>query len=183
MSRSIVNILPIEECRIIKQIIIVSEVSNKEISIGYILYEREFSEKYKFSDVSEEEKKDFLYYLDFPKQKSYPKDNVDSLILQSVLNKFPKSFVKNYTLISSTDQERIATLQNIPTVKCILDFTPDFSKLDLYKLVGKQFDGLNFSVNLYSDLEKEQIQNQRFFGNYDLEETSILDDIQKIKFL
>lgn len=51
------SILPIDELRIVKQIFIVSEIPNGDISIGYILYERRFESNYRFKEKKEEDRK------------------------------------------------------------------------------------------------------------------------------
>lgn len=183
MDIKTISVLPIEEIRVIKQIMIVSEfANNKEYSIGYILYERELSDNYKFKETPKGER-DFSYYLDFPRQDSYPTDNLDEIILQSIKNSFPKSTLRNYSLICNVDKERIERLQNRQFEQSEISFTPDFSQTDFHRFVGQSFDGLRKPIKIYNDFTKESIQNLYFQGYYNLNDRQMLDRIDSTKFI
>lgn len=48
-----ISFLPIEEMRILKQIIIVSDFpKDRELSVGYIVYERILTDRYKFKETN-----------------------------------------------------------------------------------------------------------------------------------
>ncbi len=178
-----ISVLPMEEIRVIKQIMLISEfANNREYSIGYILYERKLTDNYKFKETPKE-KKDFSDYLEYPRQDSYPNDNVDEIILQSIRNTFPKSTLRNYSLICNVDIDRVKILQNRPIEQSEITFTPDFSQVDIYELAGKSFNGLRKPVKIYSDFTKESIQNLYFQGYYNLEDREILNKIDKIDFI
>lgn len=178
-----ISILPMEEIRVIKQIMIISEfANNREYSIGYILYERKLSDTYKFKETPKEQR-DFSYYLEYPRQDSYPNDNLDDIILQSVRNTFPKSTLRNYSLICNVDRDRIQMFQNRQFEQSEIAFTPDFSQIDIYELIGQSYSGLRKPIKIYNDFTKESIQNLYFQGYYNLGDKQILNKIDKIVFI
>lgn len=183
MQQKTITVLPLDEIRILKQIIIVtdSQYSN-EISIGYILYERKMSQDYKFIETPKE-KRDFTYYLDFPKQDSYPNDNVDDILLQSVKNRFPKSKLINHSIICNVDIDKVKVLQNQSSELSQIQITPDFSGIDLSTLVGKQFEQAFKQIKIYADFKIEDIKNLAFFGYYDLNDNEIINKIREVKFV
>lgn len=184
MKTKTFTILPIENIRIVKQLFIVKESrhNDNDISIGYILYERKLNDQYKFVETPKEER-DFNYHLEYPRQDSFPNDNIDDLILQSVKNSYPKSLVKNHSIISSLDEEKIEIFQDRPTEKSHIKITPDLSGLDLNKMVGREFEWIQMKVTIYVDSSREDLKNVAFFGHYDINDKNILDQINDIKFI
>lgn len=183
MKHKTITVLPLEEIRVLKQIIIVNDSQkNDEISLGYILYERKMSQDYKFNETPKE-KRDFKYYLDYPKQESFPNDKVDDIFLQSIKNRFPKSKLKNHLIICNVDLEKIKMLQNQPNESSQIQITPDFSVVDLSTIAGKQFEQAFKQIKIYADFRLEDIKNLAFFGYYDLNDVEIINKIQEIKFI
>lgn len=178
------SILPVEEIRIIKRVVIVSDNAvNRDISIGYFLYERLLSSEYRFIEKKEEEK-DFDYYLTYPKQEDFPKDKIDELILQAIQNNYPKSFTISYSLISSLDKENIELFKNRPSEKSSIIFSPDLSNLDYSKFAGKDINYMKIDMNVFVDFKLEYIKNLFFYGKYDLsKENEIFNSLDKIKFI
>jgi hypothetical protein len=184
MKTKTFTILPIEEIRIVKQLFIVKESrhNDNDISIGYILYERKLTDKYKFAETPKEEQ-DFNYFLEYPRQDTFPNDNIDDLILQSVKNSYPKSLVKNHTIFSSLDEEKIEIFQDRPTEKSHFKITPNLSVLDLNKLVGREFEWIQKKITIYIDSSREDLKNVAFFGHYEINDKNILDQISDVKFI
>jgi hypothetical protein len=178
-----ISILPIEEIRIIKQVFIISELEcNKEYTIGYILYERQLSQDYRFKETSMEERV-FSYYLEYPKQDNYPVDEIDMIILHAIKNSFPKSYVRNHSLICNVEKEHIRFLQNRPTEKGVITITPDFSMMDITNIKLSNFSGLEMKILIYTNFKKGNIINTYFQGYYDLNRPEILDRLNEIKFI
>ena len=183
MQQKTITVLPLDEIRILKQIIIINDSQdNREISIGYILYERKKSQDYKFIETPKEER-DFTYYLDYPKQDSYPNDNVDDILLQSVRNRYPKSKLINHSIICNVDLEKINMLQNPPSELSQIQITPDFSGIDISTLVGKQFEQAFKQIKIYADFRLEDIKNLAFFGYYDLNDDEIINKVREVRFV
>jgi hypothetical protein len=183
MQQKTITVLPLDEIRILKQIIIINDSQdNREISIGYILYERKMSQDYKFIETPKEER-DFTYYLDYPKQDSYPNDNVDDILLQSVRNRYPKSKLINHSIICNVDLEKINMLQNPPSELSQIQITPDFSGIDISTLVGKQFEQAFKQIKIYADFRLEDIKNLAFFGYYDLNDDEIINKVREVRFV
>lgn len=178
MKHQTITILPLDKMRVLKQVIILKN----DISIGYILYERKLSPDYKFVETPEDEK-DFNYYFEYPKQESFPKDNLDDIILQTIRNKYPKSITYNHSIICNVDEDKIKTLKNRATEKGSIQITPDFSKVDLSTLAGQQFEQYYIDVNIYADFRLEDIKNLFFYGNYDMDDDFIINELRKIEFI
>ncbi|MBI1770009.1 MAG: hypothetical protein HY015_03565 [Bacteroidetes bacterium] len=182
MEPTVITFLPIEDMRVLKQIILVNDSKyGRDVSIGYILYEREFSSNYKFKETPKEEK-DFKYHLEYPRQDSYPNDKVDDLILQSIKNTFPKSRLRNHSIVCNIDQQKLMALQNRTVEKSDVQITPDFSGIDIYSLAGKQFKTVRKVFSIYSESQIDDITNLAFFGYYDISDNKILDGVLKVKF-
>lgn len=184
MKPKTITVLPIDELRVIKQIFLTKESkhNDNDISIGYILYERKFTGNYKFTETPKE-KRDFKYYLEYPRQDSYPNDSIDDLILQSVKNTYPKSIVKSHSLICNIDKEKIEILQDRPSEKSHIKITPDFSGRDFNKIAGREFDWIQKKITIYADSINEELKNVSFFGYYDLDDQEILPEVDEIKFI
>lgn len=177
-----ISFLPIEDMRILKQIIIVSDFPrDREISVGYIVYERRISDKYKFKKA-DEKRTEFIYLENFPKQDLYPHDYVDDIILQAVQNQYPKSVVRNDHLLFNVDQEKIIRLKNRETVKSQISFTPNFLNFDIFSDERRSFDGLIMPVSIFNDFALDYIRNIAFNGYYNLKDQNILHEISPIEF-
>lgn len=177
-----ISFLPIEEMRILKQIIIVSDFpKDRELSVGYIVYERILTDRYKFKETNK--KSDgFDYLIDFPKQELYPHDDVDDIILQAVKNLYPKSTLRNHHLIFNVDRENIDRLKDRQTVTSQISFTPDFSSLNILSVGRRSFDGLVKQVTIYNDFSLDYIRNIAFNGYYNLKDQHILNKLNPIVF-
>ncbi len=183
MENQTITLRPIDEMRIIKQIFLIYESGSKQdLSIGYIMYQRRFSDNYKFKETPKEQK-DFSYYLDFPKQEMYPHDDVDETIFQAIKNTYLKSRLINFSLIFNVDSEKVTRLQNRTFEQSEIIFRPSISPFDFERYVGQHFPVLRKQIKIYQDYTKESIQNIAFLGLYDLQDKSILDKINNIEFL
>jgi hypothetical protein len=183
MTHNTVTILSPDKFRFVKIIQIISDYrKSAEITLGYIIYKRLFATDYKFKEVPKEER-DVSYYVQYPQQNLYPVDNVDNIILQAVKNLFPKSEVRNDSIISSMDLEKIEMFQKRPHENSLLTLTPDFSSIDILSLTGKQFPCIRKQIKIYNDFSKDEIQNMGFFGHYKLDDKEVLDKIDAIEFI
>ncbi len=158
------TVLPIEQMKIIKRINFVTENKfNQDIIIGFIIYERNLSPTYKFDSKKTDENR-FSYLVSYPKQESYPNDEIDNLILNTVKGIYPKSLVHNELLFSSIDVENLERLVKRPNEKTIFIISPDFSEMDVTDLIGKQFNCFRKSVNIYVDSSSDLIKNISLSG-------------------
>lgn len=166
--------------RIVKQIFIVTNSNDKDITLGYVLYERKLSEEYKFKETPKEER-DFSYYLEYPKQDTYPNDSIDDLILQTFRNQYPKSSLKNYSVLCNINVNNIETMKNKHVEKFYFGITPDFSGVDTYSLAGRSFGADQKEINLYSDSKVGTIS--RVSGYYELNDNATIEKIRTVNFL
>lgn len=177
-----VNVLPQNEIRIIKEIIIVSDHENRDTSLGSIFYERDFSPQYKMEEI-EEENRDFTYYLNYPKQDYFPIDDLDGIILQSIKNSFPKSIIRNFVHFSTADVQRLKNLRNRPIEKTTIMFSPLLISQNYQALSNSRQQFHHAEINIYRDSKKEDVENLAFFGIYDLNDSAILSRLRDINFI
>lgn len=177
-----VSVLPQNEIRIIKEIIVVSDHENKDASLGSIFYERDFTSEYKLEEIMPE-KRDFTYYLNYPKQEYFPVDDLDGIILQSIRNSFPKSIVRNFIYFSTADVQRLKNLKNRPTEESTILFSPVLFAQDYRTLSNSTQHFYCPKINIYRDAKKEDVENLAFFGNYDLNDKTILSRLRDVNFL
>ncbi|MEJ4087066.1 hypothetical protein [Galbibacter orientalis] len=181
--KTTITVLPVHEMKIIKQVNLVIQNRNGiDVTVGFILYDRKFSETYKFKDKTKDEK-DFFHFITYPKQEDYPSDDLDSLILEAINSDFPKAQVKSNLLFSSSDVEYYENLINRPSEKAELNFIPDFSGIDISRLPNKSFKGFRKEINIYVDGSTEIIKNRVFKGYCDFENhEQIYDRLDEIYF-
>lgn len=174
--------LDLQDWKIIKQINIVSKNSfGIEITIGHILYERERNENYKYSDDAIEGQIKKL--INYPKQDSFPSDEIDKIILDSVKEKYPNSYTTNYEIIFDTDSDRILHFIKRPKEEAYLEVRPDFSEIDINNLHGKEISIFSKRINIYQDFTLDSIKNLCFIGccNYNSHQITY-QRLKKIKF-
>ncbi|MCT4583109.1 MAG: hypothetical protein N4A35_16985 [Flavobacteriales bacterium] len=179
------TVLPVSEMKIIKRINIVSQNWHPEnLPIGFIIYERNFTEEYKI--LPEEKDSNNLSNLisGYPKQENYPHDEIDELILNTVKTEYPKSFVQNKLVFTSSDIEYFDNLIKRPFEKALFRIKPDFSNLDLSLLSGQEFECINQEINVYVDHSSELIKNIFLDGNCDFDHhKALFRALKTIKFL
>lgn len=182
-TRITVTILPTSEMKIIKQINLVSPNCNGiDVTVGIILYEREFSETYKFKEKSEEEN-NTLNLTRKTKQEDYPNDDLDLRILEAVKLDFPKAQLNSDLLFSTSHVEHYNNLAKRPSEKAELTFIPDFSGINLESLSRKSFEAFRKQINIYAHGNTELIKNRMFRGYCDLENHEIFyERLNKINF-
>lgn len=179
-----ITVLPVNEMKIIKQINLVIQNRNEiDITAGIILYEREFSEIYKFKEKPEEEN-DFFHFINYPKQEDYPSDELDSRILKAINLDFPRAQIKSDLLFSSSDVEHYKNITTRPFEKAELTFVPDFSGMNLNLLPRKSFTGFSKHITIYLNGSTEMIRDRIFKGLCPYENhLEFYDQLDEIKFL
>lgn len=177
-----ISVLPQNEIRIIKEIIIVSDHENRDTSLGSIFYERDFSPEYKMEEI-EEENRDFTYYLNYPKQEYFPTDDLDGIILQSIKNSFPKSIIRNFIYFSTADVQRLKNLKKRPIESTTILFSPLLISQNYQTLSNSNQHFYYPKINIYRDSKKEDAANLAFFGNFDLNDRTILSRLRDINFI
>lgn len=176
------KLLELDDWKIVKQINIISKNSYAvDIAIGQIFYEREINDDYKYNDESNEHR--ITQLINYPKQSCFPNDEIDEMILDSIKDKYPDSFITNYQIIFDSDSERIIHFINRPKEEAYLEVRPDFSQIDLNTLYGQEIEIFRRKVNIYQDFTLESIRNQYFIGYCDyFEHKSVFNKLDKIKF-
>ncbi|AZA92981.1 Uncharacterised protein [Chryseobacterium nakagawai] len=176
------KLLESNEWKIIKQINIISKNSYAvDIAIGQIIYERDINDEYKYNDGSDDHR--ITKLINYPKQNCFPTDEIDEIILNSIRDKYPNSFITNYQIIFDSDSERILHFINRPKEEAYLEIRPDFSKIDLNTLYGQEIEIFRKKINIYQDFTLDSIKNQYFVGYCDYSRhKNIFNKLDTIKF-
>lgn len=189
MEERVLKWLDIDEMKVLKQIIIISDRKNGETELGSIIYTRPLTEHYNFKKQQEEDKKvkdsgTFSRLLqEYPKQKNFPNDRIDEIILEAIISSYPKSIVRNDTILFNVDSEKIDVLKNRMVIPSTIYFSPEFSNAsNFYDFVGKEFRAPKINVNVYSFYKPEFLDGHIFYATYNASEENILDDLKKVKF-
>ncbi|GAA3651798.1 hypothetical protein [Flavivirga jejuensis] len=188
MSKRIIKGLDIEECRILKHIIIVADKNYGETAIGNVFYKRKLSTDY---NLLKQKKEDDKYtgnrieklLKEYPQQENYPNDRIDVIILEAIKYKYPKSYLRNDLIIFNTDLEKLEILKNKNKINGKIYFTPNITDLsNVFAYVGKTFESPEIEINIYSDYQNEIKNEYTFSSSYFLDEKQILDELELIEF-
>lgn len=176
-------IRPQEEIRIVKRINIVPPNGPKAgLTVGLILYERQFNQGYKIAESEEQESSNPLAI--YPKQESYPVDSIDALILEAVRVDYPSSFVYNELIFTAADEVRLRNITSRPSEKADLVICPDLSIQNWGRLGIKKLDCFRKEVNVYAHFSLKHINNIAFRGRCSFaNHQSIYQSLDEINFL
>ncbi|MBQ0733894.1 hypothetical protein [Aquimarina celericrescens] len=179
------KILPTSEMKIIKKIELITSNSNDmDIVAGFIIYKRELSSKYSFTEQTKN-RNSLHRPLKYLKHDEYPKDNIDQLILETIQKEFPKARLRNNLLFSTSDVEYYDKLIKRPYEEAELIIEPDFLGMEIQEPESKIITRFWRNVNIYVNHSKESIKNITFKGNCDFTNREhICDQLEyKIEFL
>jgi|GEM_PF-1317555 len=190
MEERVLEWLDMDEMKVLKQIIIISDRKNGETELGSIIYTRPLTEQYNFKKQQEEDEKasDSIARLvqEYPKQKNYPNDGIDKIILDAVKNSYPKSVLRNDTILFNVDSEKINVLKKRMVTPSTIYFSPEFSNASMFsnfsEFVGKQFKAPKINLNVYSFFKPEFLEGHIFYANYDAKDANALDALITVKF-
>ena len=180
--------LDVSEMKVLKQIILVSDRDGGEVELGRMIYTRPLSEKYNFKiqdaeDGNDSEKSVDRLFQEYPKQENYPNDRLDEIIMTSVRNSYPKSMLRNESILFNVDLEKIKTLTNRRAVPSTMYLSPEFSNAGSYsEFVGKEFRAPRIEFNIYTYYNPEFLEGNIFYGTYNVSEESILELFNEVGF-
>lgn len=179
------KVLTTSEMKVIKKIeLIVSNSNDIDIVAGFIIYKRDLSSKYSFTEQTKNERS-FHYLLNYPKHDEYPEDNIDQLILKTIQTEFPQARLRNSLLFSTSDVEYYDKLIERPYEEAELIIEPDFLGMEIQELERKIIRRFWKNINIYVNHSQELIKNITFKGNCDYTNLEhICDELEnKIEFL
>lgn len=188
LQEKILKWLNVKEIKILKQIIIVSDRQNGETELGSILYTRPMNESYNLKKQQEEDEKSTessfdRLFKEHPKQENYPNDRLDEIIFESIKKIYPKSVLRNETILFNVDLDKIETLKNRIAIPCSIYFSPEFSNIGNYSAyLGQEFKVPLINLNIYSYYKPEFLINQNFYATYNLTEENILNSLEILNF-
>jgi hypothetical protein len=178
-----IKMLDFNDWKIMKEIHIVSQNSYyQEIVIGVIAYLRKIQRDYNLKN--DPEPNQFLRLLNYPKQELFPNDELDDIILNSVKEKYPKSFIRNTQISFDSDIEKIKIITKVPKQISTIEVRPNFGQIDLSKIAGQSFNIFYKNINVYKHFVAGGIIGLYFTGTCDFanqEET--YNQLDEIEFL
>jgi len=186
MEHTILQWLTADQFKILKQIIIISDRNNQETELGSIFYTRPFSDHYNLIKQQEEDKLETdlfaKFFQEYPKQQNYPYDQADIILLDAIKNRYPKSIVRNDTLLFNTDLEKLVVMKNRNIVPATMYFSPEFSNTDIFLHAGKQFPAPRIGFNIYTYHNIDELQSPIFYAKYPAEDQKVLNLFSTIHF-
>ncbi|MFA0960350.1 hypothetical protein AB9P05_00940 [Roseivirga sp. BDSF3-8] len=189
MEEIVLKWLKINEMKVLKQIIIISDRKNGETELGSILYTRPLTENYNFKKQQEEDEKEkdsdswSRLLQEYSKQKNYPNDRIDEIILEAVKSSYPKSIVRNDSILFNVDSEKIDVFKNRMVIPATIYFSPEFTHVgNFYDFVGKEFRAPKANVNVYSFFKPEFLEGHIFYASYNASEENVLEDLKTVEF-
>lgn len=186
MEEKILKWLDINDLKILKQIIIISDKPNGEFELGQVIYTRPLTTEYNLKKQEEEDKTtNSLERLlqEYPKQKNYPNDRIDEIIFDSIRKTFPKSILRNDTIFFNVDEEKLSLLKNKNVIKSAIFFSPEFSDIvNVFDYAGKTFKATQIAINIYSYYKTDLLEGRIFYANYNVTEENVLDRLNTVKF-
>jgi hypothetical protein len=186
MEEKTLKWLDINDLKILKQIIIISDRQNGEYELGQLIYTRPLTTQYNFKKQEEVDKTTsaFERLLEgYPKQKNYPNDRIDEIIFDSIRKTFPKSILRNDTIFFNVDEEKISLLKNKNAIKSAIYFSPEFSDIvNVFDYVGKTFKAPRIGINIYSYSKSDLLDRQIFYANYNVKEEIVLENLNTVQF-
>ena len=189
MEERVLKWLDMDEMKVLKQIIVISDRKNGEAELGSIIYTRPLTKHYNFKRQQEEDEKEkdsntlSRLIQEYPKQRNFPNDRIDEIILGAIKSSHPKSIVRNDTILFNVDSEKIDVLTNRISIPSTIYFSPEFSNAsNFYDFVGKEFRAPKIDVNVYSFYKPEFLDGHIFYATYNASEENVLDDLRTVKF-
>lgn len=139
--------LPMEEWKIVQRIIIKKDTEwKKDTEVGYIMYSRPITEKYKMKSSDQGDSHSSL--LNSHEDEDYPKDYVDEVLQKMIKDTYPNSIVKYSIVLTNTDEERIKELQVPMNKKVTITLTPQL--MPEHNKTHRNFYYLRQDITLYA---------------------------------
>lgn len=175
--------LDFNDRKIMKEIHIVSQNSyNQEIIIGVIAYLRKIQRDYYLKNDTEPNQ--FLRLLNYPKQELFPNDELDDIILDSVKEKYPKSFFRNTQISFDSDRDKIKIITQVPKQTAIIEVRPNFGQIDLSNFFVQSFNIFYKNINVYQKFMADSIKGLYFTGTCDFaNQEDTYKQLDEIEFL
>lgn len=174
--------LDFQDWKIMKEIYIVSQNSyDQEILIGEIAYLRKIQKDYYLENDPEPD--EFLRLLNYPKQELFPQDYLDEIILNSVKDKYPKSFVRNTEISFDSDIKKIKIITHVPKQIATFEVRPNFSQINL-SIFRQSFNFFIKNINIYQHFTADSIKGKYFTGICDFNtQKETYQKLDEIEFL
>ncbi|MCR2007769.1 helix-turn-helix transcriptional regulator [Bacteroides acidifaciens] len=131
--------------------------------IGYIMYEREFKEDYKFTESNTPAN----MFEEYPRQKDYPHDALDNLILKVIQDVYPNSRLHNKFVFFNTDLDYIERLKQPPAKELTIRMQPFVSDYKL--LMARRIYQIELKFHFYQDFSFGAIRTD-FFTSFSLDQ-------------
>jgi hypothetical protein len=187
MEQRTIHWLDLSEMKILKEIIIVADRQNGESEIGRIVYARPLTPEYNLKKQLEEDDKEADKELrplfNYPHQRNYPHDSIDEMIIGAIRKTYPKSIVRNDTILFNVDLDKISFIKKRKAVPSTIYFSPEFSNIgNPFTYVGKTFKAPIININIYTYYNPASLNGEIFYANYNAAEETLLEQLNNIHF-
>lgn len=174
--------LPKEQAYIVKEIHVVGKTRHGVDTMGYIIYERYFSENYIMNENPEQGQ--FERLMAGPDDGRFPVDELDNILLDAIKSQFPDSFTKSHMIIAGLGANQYDYKLEQPKQIATIIVEPDFTGIDINLLVGRSFARFIKEVNIYQNYSSEGITGLFLNAkcNPDRHE-DIIDKLYQVNFL
>ena len=175
------------EFKVLKQITLISDRPNSEYEIGTILYSRPLTPTYNFKKQEEEDRTTTpmqRLFQEYPNQEKYPHDRIDEIIFDAIKLCFPKSKLKNSTIMFDVNEGKLRNFKKSRQISVSkIHFLPDLSGADdISRLSGRNFKSTWMKLNIYSFCKSILLENRSFTGYYNISEEDVLDSLETVTF-
>lgn len=186
METRILEFLPLNQLKVIKQIRLIEERNGNATIVGHIIYTRPLTTEYNLKKQEEDDNSNHdqlaKYLLEYPRQYNYPEDEMDILLFSTIKKSYPKATLRNDTILFNVDLDKIKFLKGQYNSKAIIYFTPHFPDItNAIEYVGKQFKSPVVPITIYTN-SSELPKDFSFFAHYPASDQGILKKLAFIKF-
>jgi hypothetical protein len=187
MEMKELKLLDSSEFKVLKQITLISDRPNSEYEIGTILYSRPLTPTYNLKKQEQEDRTTTpmqRLLQEYPNQEKYPHDRIDEIIFDAIKSCFPKSKLRNSTIIFDFDEENLRNIKKSRQIsESEMYFSPEFSgDDDIFSLSGRVFKVPRMKLNIYSFCKSTLLENLSFIGLYNTSEEDVLDSLETVTF-
>jgi hypothetical protein len=188
MATVVFRLLPNDEWRILKHIIIVAPRHGTEIELGRILYKRKLQPDYIISKEKVEDASNpdaFVKFIhEYPKQENYPTDATDEILLAAVRDIYPASTTRSDTIATTLHNDKLEIWKKRLSYQASFIVYPRISDLsNAHQIPANTLQAQKYPCHIYSYYQPEHIPNMIFYGCYGLShQTEVLSKLAEVEF-
>lgn len=138
--------------------------------VSYFMYKRPFTANYKMTPNPEP----VGLFEEYPRQKDYPQDEIDSLILMAIRDRYPESRLHNKLIVFNVDRDNVNRLMDPPSEEGKITLTPFVTPEALKNNPNAEYYRYEIPINLYASFPYKDYQRY-FFKSFNVDQQNIID--------